>query len=74
MEKYNIINGPVKSVKYNGQGYSNNKPTISIDIKGENGVFALLSFSRYEKELISIVYRSSFKPSLEEAENLQEKP
>lgn len=67
-EKYNVINGEVKSVKYNGQGYSNNEPTIFIDITGENGVIALLTFSRYGKELISIVYSGSYKPSLEYAD------
>ena len=65
VEKYNVINGAVKSVKYNGQGYSNNVPTVSIDITGENGEIALLTFSRYDKELLGIVYSASYKPSLE---------
>ena len=73
VEKYNPINGAVKSVKYNGQGYSNNVPTVSIDITGENGEIALLTFSRYDKELLGIVYNASYKPSLEYTEILQEK-
>ena len=73
MEKYNPINGAVKSVKYNGQGYSNNVPTVSIDITGENGEIALLTFSRYDKELLGIVYNASYKPSLEYTEIPQEK-
>ena len=72
-EKYNVINGAVKSVKYNGQGYSNNVPTVSIDITGENGEIALLTFSRYDKELLGIVYSAPYKPSLEYTEILQEK-
>ena len=59
VEKYNVINGAVKSVKYNGQGYSNNDPTVFIDITGENGEIALLTFSRYDKDLLGIVYSAS---------------
>ena len=73
VEKYNLINGAVKSVKYNGQGYSNNDPTVSIDITGENGEIALLTFSRYDKELLGIVYNAPYKPSLEYTEIPQEK-
>lgn len=64
-ENYNVVHGAIKSVEYNGQGYSVNDPTISIDITGENGEIALMSFSRYDKELLGIVYSASYKPALD---------
>ncbi|MEJ8546674.1 hypothetical protein [Brevibacillus borstelensis] len=72
-EKYNVVHGPVKSVAYNAQGYSNNDPTISVDIAGENGEIALMTFSRYDKELLGIGYNGLCKPSLEFNEKLQKK-
>ncbi|MCM3041508.1 hypothetical protein M3201_17580 [Paenibacillus motobuensis] len=64
-EKYNVVHSSVKSVEYNGQGYSNNDPTISFDITGENGEIALMTFSRYDKELLGISYNTEYKSSLE---------
>ncbi|MFC5590725.1 hypothetical protein ACFPRA_17615 [Sporosarcina soli] len=76
-EKHNVVHGAVKLVEYNGQGYSNNDPTISVDITGENGEIALMTFSRYDKELLGISYSASYKPYLEHHEKylkeLQEK-
>jgi hypothetical protein len=66
-EKLDVVHGKVKSVEYNGQGYSNNDPTISVDITGENGEIALMTFSRYDKALLGIEYNNSYKPSLEYA-------
>lgn len=63
----------MKSVEYNGQGYANNDPTISIDITGENGEIALMSFSRYDKALLGISYNTEYKSSLEFHEQAQEK-
>jgi hypothetical protein len=70
-EKFNVVHGEVKSVEYNGQGYSVNDPTISVDITGRNGENALMSFSRYDKELLGIVYSPSYKPVQEYSEKLQ---
>lgn len=64
-EKYNVVHGAVKSVEYNGQGYSNNDPTISVDILGENGEIALMTFSRYDKALLGISYDTEYKYALE---------
>ncbi len=69
-EKYNIVHSPVKSVAYNGQGYSSNDPTISLDITGENGEIALMTFSRHDKELLGIGYNGSYKPAMEAHEKL----
>ncbi|MBP1991612.1 hypothetical protein [Paenibacillus eucommiae] len=72
-ETYNVVHGAVKSVEYNGQGYSSNDPTISVDITGENGEIALMSFSRYDKVLLGISYNGSYKPSKEFNEKLMER-
>lgn len=72
-EKHNVVHGEIKSVEYNGQGYSVNDPTISVDITGENGEIALMTFSRYDKELLGIVYSGSYKPTLEHSEKLLKK-
>ncbi|OME92836.1 MULTISPECIES: hypothetical protein [Paenibacillus] len=72
-EKYNVVHGPIKSVAYNGQGYSDNDPTISLDIKGEDGEIALMTFSRYDKALLGIGYNGSYKPSLEFSERLMKR-
>lgn len=67
-EKYNVVHSAVKSVEYNGQGYSNNDPTISVDIEGENGEVALMSFSRHDQELLGISYNTEYKYALESNE------
>jgi len=69
-EKYNVVHSAVKSVEYNGQGYSNNDPTISVDITGENGEIALMTFSRYDKALLGIGYNTEYKSALEFNEKL----
>ncbi len=69
-EKYHVVDGTVNA-EYNGQGYAENDPTISIDITGENGEIALMTFSRYDKELLGISYSASYKPWLEHIEALQ---
>lgn len=71
-KKYNVVHSAVKSVKYNCQGYSDNDPDISVDIAGENGEIALMTFSRYDKVLLGIAYNSLYKPSLENAEKYRE--
>lgn len=69
-KKYNVVDGIVNA-EYNGQGYAENDPTISIDVTGENGEIALMTFSRYDKELLGIGYSASYKPWLEHTEALQ---
>jgi hypothetical protein len=64
-EKLNIVHGPIQSVQYNGQGYSDNDPSLSVDVTGENGEIALLDFSRYDKTLLGIGYSASYKSTLE---------
>ncbi len=70
-EKYNIVHGPVKSAEYTGQGYSNNDPDISFEIKGENGEAALMSLSRYDKELLGVIYDAHYKFDLANEEKYQ---
>ena len=63
--EFNVVHGSIKSVEYNGQGYGNNDPSISIDVRGENGEIALLCFSRYDKKLLSIGYSAQYKEVLD---------
>ncbi|WMJ87200.1 hypothetical protein [Anaerocolumna sp. MB42-C2] len=65
--EFNVVHGSIKSVEYNGQGYGNNDPSISIDVKGANGEIALLCFSRYDKKLLSIGYSAQYKEVLDAA-------
>lgn len=71
-EKLNIVHGPVASVEYNGQGYSENDPSISLDIEGENGEIALVTFSRYDKALLGISYHAEYKYTLEIIERIEQ--
>ncbi|MGI6330902.1 MAG: hypothetical protein ACOX1Y_03965 [Zhaonellaceae bacterium] len=71
-ETLNIVNGPVLSVEYNGQGFANNDPSISLDIKGENGKMALMTFSRYDKALLGISYNAEYKYTLEIIERMEQ--
>lgn len=50
-EEKNLLNGKVVDCRYNSQGYSNNDPDITIDVTGENGEKAIITFSRYDKAL-----------------------
>jgi hypothetical protein len=70
-EKYNVVHGAVKNAEYNGQGYSDNDPTISIDITGINGEIALISLSRYDKALLGIGYYTEYKYVLEHIEKIE---
>ncbi|WP_052339363.1 hypothetical protein [Gorillibacterium massiliense] len=69
-EKLNVLQGAIKSAQYNGQGYSDNDPTLSIDIADENGEIALMTFSRYDKTLLGIIYNTEYKNALERAAKL----
>ena len=72
-EKLNVVHGAVASVEYNGQGYSDNDPSISFNIKGENGEVALMTFSRYDKALLGIGYSASYKYTLEQIKKFEQK-
>ncbi|WP_276916224.1 hypothetical protein [Aneurinibacillus aneurinilyticus] len=76
-EKYNVVHSPVKSVKYNNQGYMDNDPDITMYVTGENGELATMTFSRYDKALLTIGYSTPTKHALESSEKdmkrLQEK-
>ena len=71
-EKLNIVHGAVAAADYNGQGYSNNDPTITFNLRGENGEVASLTFSRYDKALLGISYNAGFRYTLEYMQKLDE--
>jgi len=69
-EKYGVVHGAVQSAQYAGQGYSNNDPTISVEISGENGEVALMTFSRYDRSLLGISYPPEYKSVRDYGEKL----
>lgn len=71
--KYNVVHSPIKAVEYSNQGYSNNDPSITMDITGENGEIAIMTFSRYDKALLGIGYHTPTKYALEYNEKLDKK-
>lgn len=71
-EKLNVVHGAVVAAEYNGQGYANNDPTISFNIKGENGEVALMTLSRYDKALLGIGYSAEYKYTVEYAKQLDQ--
>lgn len=58
-ERCNLMNGPVVSVEYGGQGYGSNNPDISVEVNGENGKKAIVTFSRYNQRLLGIITNTS---------------
>ncbi|MFA9467046.1 MAG: hypothetical protein ACERKN_22565 [Velocimicrobium sp.] len=70
-EKYNIVHSDIESITCTGQGASfptntietYGDPEISFEIKGTNGEVALMSISRYDKVLNSIMFNGSYKYS-----------
>jgi hypothetical protein len=69
-EKFNVVHGAVASAEYKGQGYSDNDPTISFTIKGENGEVASIEFSRYDKALLAVSYHAGYQYTLKSLEKL----
>lgn len=58
-EKYDIVNGPIKSVEYECQRFRRPKktePFIAFNVVGENKKFAQITFSTDDKKLLSIAY------------------
>lgn len=55
--KIGAIQGEVKSAEYETQAVTSNRDaTILIRVTGENGDEAILEFSRYDKELVYVLY------------------
>lgn len=71
-EKLNVVHGAVALVEYNCQGYSSNDPDITLKIKGENGETASMTFSRYDKALLSISYNAEYKYTLKQIERIEQ--
>ena len=72
-EKLNVVHGTVASVEYNCQGYGNNDPDITFNIKGKNGEVASMTFSRYDKALLGISYNAEYKYTKEYIKQLEHK-
>ncbi|NTU30908.1 hypothetical protein HPY27_12200 [Brevibacillus sp. HB1.1] len=61
-EKFNIVNGPVKSAVYEFQSMvENNDPLLSAKITGENGEIATVYIARKDKEFIGATYHAKEK-------------
>lgn len=69
-QRCNLVGGPVREVKYGSQGYSSNNPDITMEIYGENGQMALMSFSRYNQRLLGIITDTSEKISEKAMEDI----
>lgn len=54
-ERCDLLGGPVAEVKYGTQGYSSNNPDIIMEVYGENGQMAILSFSRYNQRFLGLI-------------------
>lgn len=71
-EKLNVVHGTVASVEYNCQGYGNNDPDITFNIKGENGEVASMTFSRYDKALLAVSYNAGYKYTVDYVKQLEQ--
>lgn len=58
-ERCNLLGGKVTEVKYGSQGYSSNNPDITMEVYGETGQMAIISFSRYNQRLLGIITDTS---------------
>lgn len=58
-ERCDLMDGPVVSVEYGSQGYGRNNPDISVEVNGENGKKAIVTFSRYNRRLLGIITNTS---------------
>lgn len=72
-EKLNLVNGTVSSVVYNSQGSTGNDPNIGFFVKGENGEIGYLTFSRYDKALLAVLYNQSAQYFWKEVEIMNQK-
>lgn len=71
-EKLNVVHGAVASVEYNCQGFKNNDPDITFNIKGKNGEVSSMTFSRYDKALLAISYNAEFQYTLKTMEKIEQ--
>ncbi|MDE6404500.1 MAG: hypothetical protein K2M20_02465 [Lachnospiraceae bacterium] len=62
-EECKLIDGAVDRVEYNCQGYSNNDPTISLDVIGGKGEIVNMTFSRYDQMFLGFMTDSERKVS-----------
>ena len=69
-ERCNLMDGPVVSVEYGSQGYGSNNPDISVEVNGENGKKAIVTFSRYNQRLLGIITNSSYEITEKAMEDL----
>ena len=58
-ERCNLVGSTVKEVKYGTQGYGSNNPEITMEVYGENGQMAILSFSRYNQRFLGLITDTS---------------
>ena len=58
-ERCNLVGGPVREVKYGTQGYGSNNPEITLEVYGENGQMAILSYSRYNQRFLGLITDTS---------------
>lgn len=58
-ERCDLVGGLVAEVKYGTQGYSSNNPDITMEVYGENGQMAILSFSRYNQRFLGLITDTS---------------
>lgn len=56
IKQYKILSNDIKSIEYQGQGYSNDNPDIQIKAMDIDGNETQLSFSRYDKRLLQVCY------------------
>lgn len=71
-ERCNLVGGPVKSVEYGCQGYGSNNPDITMEVYGENGQQANITFSRYNQRLLGIITNTSNEITEKALENIPE--
>lgn len=58
-EECRLMDSPVNRVEYNCQGYSDNDPTISVDVIGQEGEIVNMSFSRYDQVFLGLITDTS---------------
>jgi len=70
-ERCNLVGSPVADAVYGSQGYGGNNPDISIEVTGENGQRAIITFSRYNQKLLGIITDASREVTEKAMENLE---
>ena len=58
-ERCDLVGGPVADVKYGSQGNGSNNPDITMEVYGENGQIANLTFSRYNQRFLGLITDTS---------------